>query len=36
MEPKPELFASDYGSWWDDPLVVEAYPLQRLDREHCG
>ncbi|MBV9357572.1 MAG: class I SAM-dependent methyltransferase [Chloroflexi bacterium] len=26
MKPKPDLFASDYGAWFNDPLVVEAYP----------
>ena len=28
MEPKPELFASHYGTWFQDPLVVEAYPAR--------
>jgi SAM-dependent methyltransferase len=28
VEPKPELFASDYGTWFQDQLVVAAYPLR--------
>jgi SAM-dependent methyltransferase len=28
MEPKPELFASHYGTWFQDPRVVEAYPAR--------
>jgi SAM-dependent methyltransferase len=28
MEPKPELFASTYGTWFQDQLVVAAYPLR--------
>jgi SAM-dependent methyltransferase len=28
VEPKPELFASDYGTWFQDDLVVAAYPLR--------
>jgi SAM-dependent methyltransferase len=26
MMPKPELYSSHYGEWFQDPLVVEAYP----------
>jgi SAM-dependent methyltransferase len=28
MEPKPELYSSHYGAWFQDPLVVEAYPAR--------
>jgi SAM-dependent methyltransferase len=28
MEPKPELYSSYYGTWFQDPLVVEAYPAR--------
>jgi SAM-dependent methyltransferase len=28
MEPKPELYSSDYGTWFQDHLVVEAYPAR--------
>ncbi|MBV9328378.1 MAG: class I SAM-dependent methyltransferase [Chloroflexi bacterium] len=28
MQPKPELFASDYGAWFQDPLIVAAYPAR--------
>jgi SAM-dependent methyltransferase len=28
MEPKPELYSSEYGTWFQDPLVVEAYPAR--------
>lgn len=27
-EPKPELFGSEYGTWFQDRLVVEAYPAR--------
>lgn len=27
-QSKPELFSSEYGSWFQDPLVVEAYPAR--------
>ena len=26
MQPKPELYRSEYGAWFKDPLVVAAYP----------
>lgn len=26
MRPKPELYRSEYGTWFKDPLVVAAYP----------
>ena len=28
MLPKPELYSSQYGEWFQDPLVVEAYPYR--------
>jgi SAM-dependent methyltransferase len=28
MDPKPELYSSHYGTWFQDPLVVEAYPAR--------
>lgn len=28
MLPKPELYSSHYGTWFQDPLVVAAYPAR--------
>jgi SAM-dependent methyltransferase len=28
MSSKPELYSSEYGVWFQDPLVVEAYPAR--------
>jgi SAM-dependent methyltransferase len=28
VDPKPELYSSHYGTWFQDPLVVEAYPAR--------